>query len=89
MELSWLPKRGSYYTNTFSKLYAMLEPLLVFYSFLPSLKQWPRGSFYRPWSLLVEGAHRGVKRSGGRQNGVAGSTPPGGRQGSMASATPG
>ena len=34
MELSWLPKRGSYYTNTCSELYAMLEPLLVFSSFL-------------------------------------------------------
>jgi len=78
MELTWLPKRGSYYANTCFKLYALLEPLLVFSSFLPSLKQWPRGFFYRPGSLLVDGARRGVKRSGERQNGVAGATPPGG-----------
>ena len=76
MELSWLPKRGSYYANTWSKLYAMLEPLLVFSSFSPSSKQWLRGSFYRPGSLLVEGACKGVKTSGGRQNRVVGGTHP-------------
>jgi hypothetical protein len=65
MELSWLPKRGSYYANTCSKLYAMLEPLLVFSSFIPSSKKWPWGSFYRLGSILVEGARRGVKSSGG------------------------
>jgi len=54
----------------------MLEPLLVFSSFLPSLKQMPRGSFYRLGNLLEEGAHRGVKYSGRSQNGVVGATPP-------------
>ena len=45
MELSWLPKRGSYYTNTCSKLYAMLEPLLVFSSFLPPQNSGRGGPF--------------------------------------------
>ena len=44
MELSWLPKRGSYYANTSSKLYSMLEPF-VFYSFLPPQNSGQGGPF--------------------------------------------
>ena len=37
----------------------------------------------------MEGARRGLKRSGGRQDGVAGTTPLGEHRESMAGATPG